>query len=150
MKKRTTKNCRCCGKRKRLEKFYKNQTILDGRASYCIMCSKKKAKQYRKDNWIKYLATAKEYRRHNSESIAVYHKEYYSRPEVRKRQAAYLKEYFQKNKDKMSAYYKEYNKLHKELSNQRSKDYYYANRERILKRQREYIQKKRRDEKGKK
>jgi nitrate/TMAO reductase-like tetraheme cytochrome c subunit len=56
--------------------------------------------------------------------------------------AAYMKEYYQANKEELNAYHKEYMQANKEKAQAYSKEYYQANKEKIAARIKEYKLKK--------
>lgn len=122
-----TKICKCCLKRKPIESFHKNKAMDDGYKIYCKKCSSEKARQYRYGNLEHYREREKEYRILRSDKISEYQEKYYSRPEV---------------KEKLKKYFKRYQKTHRASLNEYHREYYDRNKERLSKKALEYYYKK--------
>lgn len=141
-KKRKSKICTSCGKRKKLSSYYKNTASLDGYGVYCKECAYHKRKEWIDNNKEHSLKLAKEYRDTHKLEIAEYHSRYYSIKKNAKRQAAYQKEYKKRKAKELAAYYEKYNKENRKHLSEKALQYYYNNRERILKLRRAQSKKK--------
>lgn len=131
-----TKVCKCCEKRKKVESFYYSSTYPGNRDLYCIVCKKEKSKQYRLNNPEKYQIREKEYRIEAADRIFEYQKEYYARPDIKKKVAKYQKEYKKKNAKKLKKYLDDYAAANRERLKKQGLEYYYNNRAEILEKRR--------------
>lgn len=132
-----TKKCRCCKKTKSIKNFDKNALMADGLTIYCKPCKSAKQKKYRLERKEHYKGKEKEYRIRYVDRIAAYQEEYYSRPDIIKKTAAYHKAYKKKNKEKLKKYMADYNKKNKEMKSKKALEFYYKNKEAILKKRKE-------------
>jgi len=132
-----TKICVTCKKRKKKEQFFKCDSSLDGKSSWCKKCKLAYAKIHREDNEEHYKEMARIYREEHKLDIAEYHQEYYSRPEIKEKMSEWHKEYKKKNAEELRAYYKKYNKENAERLSKNALAYYYANKDKIKKRRKE-------------
>ena len=116
MAKQETKKCKTCGKN-RLLKFYKaNPNLKLGYELHCDDCRLEKRRKDYVENHERYLAYAKKYRSYQwaKERIANYNKEYYKRPEIRERNNAWHREYRKRLGEKHKQYMREYYQKNKE------------------------------------
>jgi len=99
------KTCISCNKSMNLDKFfYKSKASADGRAYYCIPCTKVKQEMYRKSERAR--LREKEYYKKNIGKITKYAKEYY------KENMDVIKAYKRKNTEKIKKYKKEHSKTY--------------------------------------
>ncbi len=124
-----TKVCTSCDKRKKIEQFYNSSYALDGKQCYCKKCSKEKALEHRHQNLERYQEREREYRLSHPEQVRAHHQEYYARPEIAKRQAAYQKKYSKVNADKKNETSKKWQAENDEYVKAKRKQYYIDNQE---------------------
>lgn len=72
------KKCKCCGKTKALDQFYKNSQRADGHLNRCKDC---------------HSATMKKWRAANADRIREYAREYNNRPDVAKKRTDSIREW---------------------------------------------------------
>ena len=89
------KNCKMCNLSKFTYEFGTDKSTKDGLFRICKECNRLKSKNYREKN-------------------RNYNKEYYSREDVKKRQAEYMKDYNKNNKELLSIYKKKWRSENKE------------------------------------
>ena len=86
-----TKKCTKCVETKKLEYFYRNNTGVFGRSSWCKRCCKQH--DAIRQNTEKHRAKNRAYYYLNKDAFAKYQQEYLTRPEIREQRRKYEREY---------------------------------------------------------
>lgn len=128
----TTKTCTHCKKEKALTEFNKRKQNPDGFDRNCRECRNIKRRAYNAKPEV-------------AEKRRKTQNEWYNNlpSDVKEKKQARMRDYGQKNRERISAHHKQYYLDNKEIHNQKTREYYLANRKKMNEQARKYYAKNR-------